>query len=204
MVKNRIKNKSWILIGSIFIFISLIMLSFKFITDYHQTSKIKNSIDYFWQNNFPNEEPSFKEETIIPLAIYDYIAVLEIPALNLKRGLFAINDQRNNLNQNLEILTNSDMPNIESGLMIIAGHSGRSSVSFFKNLDSLKEKDKIYLYYQNIRYIYEVSTLLRQDKTGNIFLSRSNNAELILTTCDPKSKDKQFIVVAKLFAKNPY
>ena len=40
--------------------------------------------------------------------------------------------------------------------IILAAHSGNSYVSFFRNLKKLDMKDKVYFYYEGVKYIYEV------------------------------------------------
>ena len=124
--------------------------------------------------------------------------ILEIPVLNFKHGLFPVGDQRNNVNQNPEILPNSVMPGANQGFIIIAAHSGQGKTSFFNRLDQLSSGDKLYLYYQNFKYTYEVNDIFKQDKVGYITLVKEPKVQLILTTCDPNEKNKQLIVVASL------
>ena len=67
----------------------------------------------------------------------DYFMILEIPKIKLKRGLYGVNSYLNNVNSNLEILSSSNMPDTQNSNLIIAGHSGNSDVSYFKNLYKL-------------------------------------------------------------------
>ena len=97
------------------------------------------------------------------------------------------------------------MPNVTNGTLALAGHSGNSRIAYFHKLYKLKENDQVYIYYQNEKYIYQVSKIERQDKDGTIsFTKTKDTTELILTTCDQQNKGKQIVVVAKLVDKIPY
>ena len=87
---------------------------------------------------------------------YNYIGVLEIPKINIKRGFLNIKDKGNNVNKNLQVIKGSDMPNVKNGNLIIAAHSGNSYISYFKNLHKLSNDDVAYVYFNNIKYTYKV------------------------------------------------
>ena len=77
------------------------------------------------------EEKSSKEETPKE-ENYNYIGVVEIPTIDFKRGFFNIDDRNNNVDKNIEVLINSDMPDITNGILAIAGHSGSGRTAYFK------------------------------------------------------------------------
>ena len=83
---------------------------------------------------------------------YNYICVLEIPKINIKRGFLNIKDKGNNVNKNLQVIKGSDMPNVKNGNLIIAAHSGNSYISYFKNLYKLSNEDVAYVYFNYIKY----------------------------------------------------
>lgn len=145
-----------------------------------------------------NQEEIKKEET------YNYIGVLEIPTINFKRGFLEINDKNNKVNKNIQVLENSTMPDVENGLMVIAGHSGTGRTAFFKNLYKLKEKDTINIYYKNIKYTYEVINVYEETKDGDIAIDKSSESTLVLTTCSQSNKNKQVVVISKLVNKLDY
>ena len=64
------------------------------------------------------------KEVSKPKVKYDYIAVLKIPKINLERGLVDRNSYSNNVNYNIQILSNSSMPDEKNGNVILAAHSG--------------------------------------------------------------------------------
>ena len=212
MKKRKIKNRKLsrvFIIGSLFILLGITLISLKIYSNYYldkqEDKAIQEYLDYKPDTTVKvdNSTTTIKEEK--ETVTYNYIAVLEIPKIDLKRGLFPINDKNNNVDKNVEILQNSDMPNITNGTLALAGHSGNSRIAFFHKLYKLKEKDQVYIYYQNIKYIYQVSKIERQDKDGTIsFTKTKDTTELILTTCDQQNKGKQIVVVAKLVDKIPY
>lgn len=151
-------------------------------------------------------EENIKEETITSkVSSYDYIAVLEIPSINLKRGLVDPNSKYNNVNYNIQIINKSSMPDVVNGNLVLAGHNGASYISFFKNLDKLNVNDKIYIYYGGYKYQYSLSKIYDTPKDGNIEVHRDNNKTTItLITCKKNSKDTQVIYVGYLDSKELY
>ncbi|HIU11702.1 MAG TPA: sortase [Candidatus Onthocola stercorigallinarum] len=212
MKKRKIKNRKLsrvFIIGSLFILLGITLISLKIYSNYYldkqEDKAIQEYLDYKPDTTVKvdNSTTTIKEEK--ETVTYNYIAVLEIPKINLKRGLFPINDKNNNVDKNVEILKNSDMPNVTNGTLALAGHSGNSRIAYFHKLYKLKENDQVYIYYQNEKYIYQVSKIERQDKDGTIsFTKTKDTTELILTTCDQQNKGKQIVVVAKLVDKIPY
>lgn len=127
----------------------------------------------------------------------EYIAVLQIPKINFKRGLYKENSPENKLSKNIIFLDSSDMPNKDNSKVIIVGHSGAPSNAYFKNLYKLNFKDKLILYYDNYKYIYEVSDIYEIKKTGNLALESNKGVKtLTLVTC--KGLDKQLVIVSTL------
>ena len=212
MKKRKIKNRKLsrvFIIGSLFILLGISIISLKIFSNYYldeqEDKAIQEFLDYKPDTTVKvdNSTTTIKEEK--ETVTYNYIAVLEIPKINLKRGLFPINDKNNNVDKNVEILQNCDMPNVTNGTLALAGHSGNSRIAYFHKLYKLKENDQVYIYYQNVKYIYQVSKIERQDKDGTIsFTKTKDTTELVLTTCDQQNKGKQIVVVAKLVDKIPY
>lgn len=212
MKKRKTENRKLsrvFIIGSLFILLGITLISLKIYSNYYldkqEDKAIQEYLDYKPDTTVKvdNSTTTIKEEK--ETVTYNYIAVLDIPKINLKRGLFPINDKNNNVDKNVEILQNSDMPNVTNGTLALAGHSGNSRIAYFHRLYKLKENDQVFIYYQNEKYIYQVSKIERQDKDGTInFTKTKDTTELILTTCDQQNKGKQIVVVAKLVDKIPY
>lgn len=124
----------------------------------------------------------------------DVIGYLEIPKINMKLPFYAMDDSRNDVNQNIEVLASS-----KEGRLVIAGHSGVGKVSFFNDLKDLNLGDVVYIFYGEEQYIYHVQDIYREIKNGYIHINEAKNEEiLILTTCDQINKGYQLIIKAVL------
>ena len=145
-------------------------------------------IDYYF--NPPKISSDTKEH---------YIAILNIPKIKLKKGLYNKKSHLNDVNKNIKILNESVMPNIENGNLILASHSGTSSISFFKNLDKLSINDDLIIYYEKEKYIYKLVNIYKVNKTGSIEIIRNpNRRTLSLITCDKVDKTKQVVYISEL------
>lgn len=210
MIKTR-KNKNlskWI--GSLFIILSISLPMFKFIYEYSLNQKEDEKIEDFF------EEPVIedKQETIIEEPVeekkqninisYNYIAVVEIPSISLKKGLVSINDDANNVDKNIQILQGSNMPNIDNGILMLASHSGTGRVAYFRNLEKVKINDLVYIYFNGIKYLYKIVNTYHEIKDGSISVKRNiNKTTLLLTTCS-QEKGKQLVVISELIEKESY
>lgn len=139
------------------------------------------------------------EETVIdPYAKY-YIGTLEIPKINLNKGFTTIDSPYNTVNKNIEVVKNSNYPDVSKGNFILAAHSGNSYLAYFKNLYQLTLGDKAYINYKNHRYTYKIVNIYQQEKTGKIAIYRDlNKNTLTLITCTKDSKTKQTIYILEL------
>ena len=136
---------------------------------------------------------------------YNYIGVLEIPKINIKRGFLNIKDKGNNVNKNLQVIKGSDMPNVKNGNLIIAAHSGNSYISYFKNLHKLSNDDVAYVYFNNIKYTYKVAGKYDAEKSGKVTIHRDNKKNtLTLITCSQTDKTKQIVYILELESEENY
>lgn len=136
---------------------------------------------------------------------YNYIGVLEIPKINIKRGFLNIKDKGNNVNKNLQVIKGSDMPNVKNGNLIIAAHSGNSYISYFKNLHKLSNDDVAYVYFNNIKYTYKVAGKYDAEKNGKVTIHRDNKKNtLTLITCSQIDKTKQIVYILELESEENY
>lgn len=136
---------------------------------------------------------------------YNYIGVLEIPKINIKRGFLNIKDKGNNVNKNLQVIKGSDMPNVKNGNLIIAAHSGNSYISYFKNLHKLSNDDVAYVFFNNIKYTYKVAGKYDAEKNGKVTIHRDNKKNtLTLITCSQTDKTKQIVYILELESEENY
>lgn len=207
--KNKKKIKSqFLIIGSLSILIGMSIIGYHIYSDY----RLKNIEDDNIQEFFNEEEKEeiTQEEVFVEVenkkvdeTNYDYIAVLEIPKINLKRGL-SQDKYYNNVNRNVEILKGSTMPNISKGNFILAGHSGSGRVAYFRNLNKLTIGDISYIYYGGIKYTYKVNNIYDIEKTGTATITRDlNKTTLTMITCRHNT-NKQIVIISELINQESY
>lgn len=204
--KKEKNNSNLVIFISFFIIIfSLIMIG----NEYYKNYKIEENNNDKLVEFFDIQEDLIEEEIIEEQPIEDkkeepvinneqYIGVLEIKKINLTRGFYSKNSRLNNVNKNIQILNSSDMPDIENGNVIIASHSGNSSISFFRNLPKLNVDDNAIIYYQGKTYIYKLVNNYEIEKTGTANIKRNiNKNSLTLITCKHNS-NKQLVYIFEL------
>lgn len=145
------------------------------------------------------EEPK-KEEKQVEL---DYQAILEIPSINLKRGLVESTKGFKSIDYAISIDNSSNYPNT-SGNFILYAHSGNASYSYFRNLGNVNINDDIYVYYQGKKYFYKVYKIYEIDKTGTMDIIRPADEKIItLLTCK-NGTEKQIVVFGKQIDSERY
>lgn len=202
--KNKIKNKRYsilIMIGVFFIFLGSSYLIYNQYNNEKQDSINDGLIeDYFKVEDEIIETPQkeIEEEKPVPKEKIDYIAVLEIPKIKLKRGIVEKNSSYNNVNRNIYTLKETIMPDEEDNSHImLASHSGNSYISYFKNLNKLNLNDEVYFFYKNNKYVYKVIKKYEVEKTGTVKLSKKNSSDITLITC-VSGTNNQIVLVANL------
>lgn len=204
------KNKILFIIGALLILFSGSYLIYNHFTEKKLEQSENNKIDDFFnitvEEQFieepPKEEPQKEEKKTIN---YDYIAVLEIPKINLKKGLVDPSSKYNSISYNVKIINGSQMPDEINGNLILAGHNGSAYISFFKNLYKLNLNDSVFVYYNGIKYEYKIADIYDVDKTGTVKVIRDKDKTTItLITCKKYSNDKQTVFIGYLSNKESY
>lgn len=179
---------------------SLLIVIIIIISGYYVSGFIKIKEDNLKLKNFFNVEKVDVDKDYAD----SYISVLEIPKINLKRGLYEIKNPLNDVNKNIEINPKSNMPNIEKGNFILEAHSGLSLTSYFNNLEKLTKGDVINVYYGNVIYKYLIDSFYDIDKTGKALIKRDyNKTTVTLITCK-KNENKQIVYIGYLEEKKAY
>ena len=191
------------IINKILIMLIIFLISCFYIdkenTDY-QKRLVQQNIASYINNTSTINTLEIKKETQAPL---EYNAILEIPKIKLKKGIYEKENINNNVNKNIELIYPNKINNPQRETIIIAGHSGNSKISFFHNLDILTLNDSIYLYYNGIKFEYKVIQKYEEAKVGK--LGVDNEKEILyLTTCSEKNKEKQLVIKTKLFNISSY
>ncbi|MBQ8681891.1 MAG: sortase [Bacilli bacterium] len=122
-----------------------------------------------------------------------------IPRINLRKFVYTMDSDLNNVDYNVEIL---DSSNLERKVIFLASHSGGGKASYFDNLVYLEKGDIIRLKGIDFRYVFVVEEEFYIQKNGyfdNFFENEEN--VLYMITCSLKYIDKQLIVKARLISK---
>ena len=128
-----------------------------------------------------------------------YVGSLSIPKISLEHGLTDMNSKYNDVKYGIEIINGSNYPNVLNGNLILAAHSGTSSVSFFKDLYKITIGDTCIVTYKGKTYKYKIVNIYNKPKIGKITIDRDYNKNtLTLVTCTKNSKTEQTIYIGEL------
>lgn len=186
-----IKYKAYILI-----IVGTLITIYPYIMERYITTKEINKI----------ENTLAKEYGYSKINIYDtYDAVLSIPQINLKKGIYNKNDKRNNIEKNVTIHSLSNYPNEENSNLILMAHSGSGKKAHFKDIYKLNTDSLVEFYYKNTKYIYKIDNYYTIEKTGSANIKRNPNKKTVtLITCSQKDKTKQLIYIGYLIDEIKY
>lgn len=163
----------WLIIVFINSFLPINTSSDSYYIEFHQELKAESSI---LEDNNRNET---------------FFGVLEIPKINLKKEFGS--SVNNNVDQNIELISR-DLNNL-----VLAAHSGNTSVSYFNQLDKLAIGDRINIYVDKEFKTYQVVKIKETIKNGQIEVSKGVNEKMLtLTTCSPHKEGYQLIISALL------
>ena len=143
-----------------------------------------------------NGEPLKQQEIVIKNhnnKKYNYKIIIEIPKINIKKGILDKNNKNNNVDKNVTILKESVYPG-ETGNIYIAAHSGNGIHSYFNKIDQLRTNDIVNLYYNNKKYSYSLFNVKYINKSDGITLLSKDKNTLFLITCSQKYKNKYLIL----------
>ncbi len=99
------------------------------------------------------------------------------------------------MNFGLEVLKESDSPDVINGNVIIAGHSGTANISYFRNLNKLNIGNEASIIYSGQTYTYKLVNVYEINKTGKAKIIRdSRKSTMTLITCKHNT-DKQVVYI---------
>jgi len=134
----------------------------------------------------------------------NYTAVLEIPKINLKRGVVDSTNNFSSINYAISVDKHSNYPN-EQGNFILYAHSGNSSIAYFKDLNKVNIDDSVYVYFNGIKYHYIIYKKYDIEKTGKTsVINSSNNKYITLITCNQNRKGYQTILIGRIASQIQY
>ncbi len=146
------------------------------------------------------EETSVEENIDHSSSQYETFAgVLNIPKINFSKGFYPKGSELNNVKFNLKILDVSSYPDEKRGNVIIIGHSGNYSNSYFGNLYQLALDDVASIQYQGKTYSYKIVNIYNQEKDGTVTIYRDVTKNcLTLVTCTKDSETQQTVYIFEL------
>lgn len=187
------------------VFISSIIGIYHYYSNIHKEELENESIEVFIEDSATkNKKVDKKKEESKTKEVIKYVAVLEIPKIDLKRGLVDPSSYKNNVGQNIEILNPTSMPDEENHTFMLASHSGSSQVAYFKDLDKLSNGDFVYVYYKDIKYTYKIVRNYKEKKTGSITIQKDGEESVIVLTSCSRSNKEQLIYIGKLESKGTF
>ena len=213
--KNKIENNKGsksqlIIVGFLLIILGTLIIGGKYLYNYLETKNEEQLIDTFFEEqkeiteDTTPEVPEEKVETEKPQPTktkIDYFAVIKIPKIGLEKGLANKGSYYNNVNRNILVVKESDMPDKDKGNVILAGHSGSGRTAYFKNLHKLERDDEVSIFYNGNEYKYKVVNQYDIEKTGTANIVRNaEKSTLTLITCRHNT-NKQIIYICELVEK---
>lgn len=217
MLKRKTKNNSQrksqlFIVGSFLIIVGIGILGGKIVNNYLDKKQEQDLINDFYeqQEEYVVDVPVMEEELVkeevaeqeekkeTTTPTINYIAVIKIPKIGLEKGLASKGSYWNNVNRNIEILSESDMPDVDKGNVILASHSGNSSISYFRKLNKLQNDDIVSVVYNGKEYKYKMVNSYEIEKNGYAHIVRNaEKSTLTLITCKHNT-DKQIVVICEL------
>ena len=176
--------------GYLVLFIGSLGICFNYLYDREKEVLKKNKIAYSLA-----KETGYLEKNDIDT----YDAILSIPYINLKKGIYKKNDNRNNVDDNVAIHIESDYPNQDNSNVILMAHSGNGRNAYFNDLYKLNSDSLIEFYYKKVKYVYKIKSYYVVEKKGMVPIKRDDkNKTITLITCSQKDKTKQLIYIGYL------
>ena len=152
--------------------------------------------------NITEEEKTKKpieEEKLPDEVTNEYIGYLIIPKINLTKGFLDVRSTENDVEKNILVVKGSNYPDTDRGNLILAGHSGTGWKAFFNELYQLQVGDTAYVTYKNKKYVYKITNIYKQPKTGKLAIYRDyDKTTLTLITCTNNDSGTQTIYIAEL------
>jgi len=177
------ENKKVIVLSVFIILLGFGYFGLYFYRYYNDNFNNKKAIDAFMNNDIS----SFTDDR------YSYNSILEIPSINLKRGILDMSSKYNDAKYNIELVKK------EEDVIVLASHNGNSYNSYFGKLVNLGLGDVINYYDNGQVYEYIYSDTYEIKKNGYADIYRKNGEKaIILCTCKDNSSDGQIIFVGYL------
>ncbi len=217
---NKIKKSHTLLVGSLFIFIGVISLSWNYLEkmrdevysemkismmdkDIPQTLDEEGNVEESPQTNTGNKNNNKgKRKANNQNYVVDYskyLGVLEIPKIGLKRGFYNVGNRYNNIEYNVTMVSGSTLPDVPNGNLILMAHSGDAYISYFAYLYRLNVGDMAYVTVKGKKYQYKLVNIYKVKKNGIVTIRRNRSkTSLTMITCTKDDPNTQSVYIAEL------
>lgn len=154
-------------------------------SNYFVLMQNKNNIAFLNENTYVEE--------------YKELMKIIIPKANVDNVIYDYNSPLNNIDLNVSIMKESDLPDLKNGNVIIGAHSGYGPLAYFKKLNLIEIGDYVKIIYNDTIYNYRVVNKYLDEKDGSIYIRRNYNTNtLTLYTCNPNDKENFLVVICEL------
>lgn len=200
--RKKESNKNWLLtIGFLILVVGIALIGIKVIPSFLERDNENKALDVFYNEEYKNDDESLKADTKLKSKSdgkLEYIAVLKIPKIKLEKGLVDKKSKYNSIDYGIQILKESDMPDVINGNVILAAHAGTASISVFNDLDKLDKEDIVEILYEKNIYKYKIVKIYDVPKSGEIKIDRNYNcSSLTLITCR-NNTNNQIVLIGEL------
>ena len=151
------------------------------------------------------ENEEVHEEVVVDEVVEEkqyepFAGVLEIPKIGFSKGFYQKGSSLNNVKFNLKIIDASSYPDEDKGNVIIIGHSGNYSNSYFARLYQLDVNDTASIQY-NGNYHYKIVNIYTEAKDGSVTIYRDvTKSCLTLITCTKDDNTKQSVYIFEQYS----
>ena len=210
-LSNRVKKSQVLTIGSLFIFVGFIFLTFNYFLKLRdevysdmkiammddEPVKIENVVEE--APVLENVEVEEEKPTNYVVDYSKYFGVLEIPKIGLKRGFYNVDNRYNNIQYNVTMANESTMPDVHGGNLILMAHSGDAYISYFAYLWRLNIGDSAFVTYNGYRYEYRIVDIYEVPKNGIVRIRRNlGQTTLTMITCTKNNDYTQTVYISEL------
>ena len=203
--KKSMRKSQLLLLGSFLVFIGLFVLSYNHlvflksqvfanmeiaIADSFISTGDEKEIEVPTADNV--SDGTVYEQSAQEIDYSNYVGVIEIPKIGLKRGFYNTDSRYNSIEYNVSMVKGSTMPDVVNGNLMLMAHSGDAYISFFAYLYLLDTGDNVYV-------TYKIVNIYTAPKTGKVAIYRNyNRTTLTLITCTKNDDTTQTIYIAEL------
>lgn len=200
MQKRKENNKNWLTItGFLIMILGVVVIGIRVIPIIIAKGNEKSALHDFYQEENKEQDKIFHTESDNKSENnFDYIAVIKIPKIKLEKGLVSKKSKYNSIDYGIQILNESDMPDVINGNFVLAAHSGTASISVFNDLDKLDKDDIVEVLYNKKIYRYKIVKMYDVPKNGTVNVYRNyKKTSITLITCR-NNTNNQIVLIGEL------